>query len=96
MLDPLKLFLAGQYLESYACGIVGYAIFHWFFENGRFIPEQFAVKAQEPLIQTWLYKMVASMEAAIFNCQCDQMQNCEGDCETMCLCRLQASTFRTI
>lgn len=26
--------------------------------------------------------MVASMEAAIFNCQCDQMQNCEGGCET--------------
>ena len=22
------------------------------------------------------------MEAAIFNCQCDQMQNCEGGCET--------------
>jgi len=23
------------------------------------------------------------MEAAIFNCQCDQMQNCEGGCETV-------------
>ena len=23
--------------------------------------------------------MVASKEAAIFNCQCDQIQNCEGD-----------------
>ena len=23
------------------------------------------------------------MEAAIFNCQCDQMQNCEGGCETI-------------
>ena len=48
-----------------------------------FIPEQFTVKAQEPLIPTWLYKMVASVEAAIFNCQYDQMQNCEGDCETI-------------
>ena len=36
------------------------------------------MKAQEPLIPTRLYKMVASMEAAIFSCQCDQMQNCEG------------------
>ena len=42
------------------------------------IPEQFTVKAQELLIPTWLYKMVASMEAAIFNCQCDQMQSCEA------------------
>ena len=47
------------------------------------IPEQFTVKAQEPLILTWLYEMVASMEAAIFNCQCDQMQNCEVSCETI-------------
>ena len=46
-----------------------------------FIPEQFAVKAQEPLIPTWLCKMVASMEGAIFNCQCDQMQYYEGSCE---------------
>ena len=45
------------------------------------IPEQFTVEAQEPLIHTRLHKMVAFMEAAIFNCQCDQMQNCEGDCE---------------
>ena len=36
------------------------------------------MKAQERLIPTWLYKMVASMEGAIFNCQCDQMQTCEG------------------
>ena len=43
------------------------------------------MKAQEPVISTWLYKMVASMEAAIFNCHCDQMQNCEGGCETICL-----------
>jgi hypothetical protein len=28
-----------------------------------------------------IYKMV--MEAAIFNCHCDQMQNCEGGCETV-------------
>ena len=27
--------------------------------------------------------MVASMEATIFNCQCDQMQNCKGGCETI-------------
>ena len=27
--------------------------------------------------------MVASMKAAIFNCQCDQMQNCEGGCVTI-------------
>ena len=27
--------------------------------------------------------MVASMDAAIFNRQCDQMQNCEGGCETI-------------
>ena len=45
--------------------------------------EQFTVKAQEPSIPTWLYKMVASMEAVIFNCQCDKMQNCEGGCETI-------------
>ena len=49
-------------------------------------PEQFTVKAQEPLIPTWLYKMVAFMESAIFNRQCDQMQNCEGGCETIYLC----------
>ena len=48
-----------------------------------FIPEQFTAKAQENLIPTWLYKMIASMEAAVFNCQCDQMQNCEGGCETI-------------
>ena len=47
------------------------------------IPKQFTVKAQEPLIPTWLYKMIASMEAAIFNCQCDQILNCEGGCETI-------------
>ena len=47
------------------------------------IPEQLTVKAQEPLIPTLLYKMLASMEAAISNCQCDQMQNCEGGCETI-------------
>ena len=46
-------------------------------------PEQLTVKAQEPLIPTWLYKVVASVEDAVFNCQCDQMQNCEGGCETM-------------
>ena len=51
--------------------------------NYQIIPEQFTVKAQEPLISTWLYKMVASMEAAIFNCQCDQMQSCEGGCEAI-------------
>ena len=39
----------------------------------------------KPFIPKWLYKMDASMEAAIFNCQCDQMQNCEGDCETILL-----------
>ena len=27
--------------------------------------------------------MIASMEAALFNCRCDQMQNCEGGCETI-------------
>jgi len=27
--------------------------------------------------------MVASMAAAIFNCQRDQMQNCEGGCEAI-------------
>ena len=27
--------------------------------------------------------VAASMEAAIFNCRCDQMQNCEGGCETI-------------
>ena len=27
--------------------------------------------------------MVASLEAAIFNCQCDQMQNCVVGCETI-------------
>ena len=27
--------------------------------------------------------MVASTQAAIFNCQCDQTQNCEGGCETI-------------
>jgi len=48
-----------------------------------FVPEQFTVKAQEPLIPTWLYKMVASMEAVIFNCQCDQMQNCVDVCEAI-------------
>ena len=47
------------------------------------IPEHFTVKVQEPLIPTWLYKMVASMKAAIFNCQCAQMQSCEGGCETI-------------
>ena len=46
-------------------------------------PEQLTVNAQEPLISTWLYKMVVSMEAAIFSCQCDPMQNCEGSCETI-------------
>ena len=46
-----------------------------------FIPEQFTVKAQEPLIPK--YKMVANIEAAILNCQCDQMQNYEGVCETI-------------
>ena len=46
-------------------------------------PEQCTVMAQGPLIPTWLYKMVASMEAAIFNYQCDQTQNCEGGCETI-------------
>ena len=49
----------------------------------QLIPEQFTAKAQEPLISTWMYKMVASMEAAIFSCQCDQMQDCEGGCETI-------------
>ena len=47
------------------------------------VPEQFTVRVREPLIPMRLYKMVASMEAAIFNCQCDQMQNCDGGCETM-------------
>ena len=59
----------------------------WFDEPNRplkaLIPEQFTVKAQKDLIPWWLFKMVASMEAAVFNCQCDQMQNCEGDCETI-------------
>ena len=41
------------------------------------------MKTQEPLIPTWLYKMIAFMEAAIFDCQCYQIQNCEGDCETL-------------
>ena len=27
--------------------------------------------------------MVASIQAAIFKCQCDQMQNCKGGCETI-------------
>ena len=27
--------------------------------------------------------MVVSKDAAIFNCQYDQMQNCEGGCETI-------------
>ena len=49
------------------------------------IPEQFTVKDQESWIPTLLYKMVASMEAAIFNCQCNQMQNSEGGCETIYL-----------
>ena len=50
------------------------------------IPEQFtAVQAQEPLISKRLYKKIASMEAAIFNCQCDQMQDCEDGCETIYL-----------
>ena len=31
------------------------------------------MKAQEPLIPTTLYKMVASTEAAIFKCQCDYL-----------------------
>ena len=48
-------------------------------------PEQFTVNAQDPLISTWLYKTVASMKAAIFNCQCDQMQNWKGGCETIYL-----------
>ena len=47
------------------------------------IPEQFTAKAKQPLIPTWLYKMVATMEAAIFNCQCDQMQNCKDGCEVI-------------
>ena len=47
------------------------------------IPEQVTVKAQEPLIPKWLYKICTSMEAAIFNCQCDQMQNSEGGCEAI-------------
>ena len=47
------------------------------------IPDQFTVRAQEPLIPTWLYKMVASMNAAIFNCQFDQMQHCKGCCEAI-------------
>ena len=42
------------------------------------------MEAKEPLIPMWLYKMVASMEAAIFNCQCDQMQKCKGGCEAIC------------
>ena len=41
------------------------------------------MKDQEPSIPTCLYKMVAFMEVAIFNCQCDQMHNCEGGCETI-------------
>ena len=49
----------------------------------QIFPEQFTVKAKEPLIPKWLYNMVASMEAAIFSCQCDQMQNCEGGCDTI-------------
>ena len=40
-------------------------------------------RPQEPLIPTWLYKMVASLEAAILNCQCDQMPNRKGGCETI-------------
>ena len=47
------------------------------------ISEQFTVKAKEPLILTWLYKKVASMEDAIFNCQCEQVKNCQGGCETI-------------
>ena len=48
-----------------------------------FILEQFTVMAQRSLIPTLLYKMDASMKAAIFNCQCDQMQSCEGSCEAI-------------
>ena len=60
----------------------------------RIIPEQLTVKAQEPLILTCLYKMVASREAAIFNnCQCDQMQNCERDCEAI-YSSLSACSFK--
>ena len=47
------------------------------------ITEQFTVKAQGPLIPTWLYKMVASMKATIFNWHCDQMQNGEAGCENI-------------
>ena len=32
------------------------------------------------------------MEAAIFDCQCDQMQNCEGGCETIYMTRLHRPT----
>ena len=60
----------------------------WLFSYQILIPEQFTVKSQEPLIPALLYKMVASMEAAIFDCQCAQMQNCEGGCETIYILRI--------
>ena len=41
------------------------------------IPEQFTEKSQEPLIPTWLDKMTASMEAAIFDCQWLSVTRCK-------------------
>ena len=32
------------------------------------------------------------MEAAIYNCQCDRMQNCEGGCETIYFAAIQRAT----
>ena len=52
------------------------------------IPEQFTVKAQERLFPTWL---LSRASLSVYNCrhkrppsrQFDQMQNCEGGCETI-------------
>ena len=42
--------------------------------------------------------MIASMKAAIFNYQCDQMQNCEGGCETIYIAQreIELLTLRPI
>ena len=54
---------------------------------------KFTVKAQEFLIPTWMRKMVAAMEAAIFNCQCDRMQNCEDRCEIIYIMRKSSDSI---
>ena len=38
--------------------------------------------------------MVVSVKAAIINCQCDQMQNCEGGCETIYILKLEMKHTR--